>query len=86
MNPADYTTMTNVIWDPDCYGYQSSYDTNQADVNANVQAMITASQTIHSADGLVPVIIGEYGPDNDPNGTQEVTAVINSGVGSTAWA
>ncbi len=86
MNPADYTTMTNVIWDPHCYGYQSSYDTNQADVNANVQAMITASQTIQGADGVIPVIIGEYGPGTDPNGTQEVTAVINSGVGSTAWA
>ncbi len=50
MNPADYARMTNVIWDPHCYGYQSSYDTNQADVNANVQAMITASQSIRGAD------------------------------------
>jgi hypothetical protein len=79
MNPADYAKMTNVIWDPHCYGYQSSYDTNQADVNANVKAMITASQTIRSANGLVPVIIGEYGPGTDPNGMQEVSAVIKAG-------
>ena len=92
MNSADYADMTNVVWDPHVYGYQNNYDTSNTD--ALVAATITAAQTIQSADGVVPVIIGEYGPGNnlqtpDPNGYQIVTSVINAGsagkAGSGAW-
>ncbi len=84
MNPADYANMTNVIWDPHVYSYQDNNSTDQATANAEVQAMITGAQSIQSANGVVPVIIGEYSPWAT-GGTQTVNAVISSGVGSTAW-
>jgi hypothetical protein len=91
LDPSVYATMTNVIWDVHCYNYQSNYSTDQATVDASVQGMISAAQSIKSADGLVPVIIGEYGDSttgsvvSDPGGMQEVQAVESSGVGSAAF-
>ena len=90
MNPADYAAMTNVIWDPHVYGYQDGYATDAASNDALVAAAVSSSQTIQSADGVVPAIIGEYGPGApDPNGMQIVTSVINAGAsgktGSAAW-
>ncbi len=88
-DPAYFATMTNVIWDPHVYGYQNSYSTTTTDkLTAD---MIASAQTIRSADGLVPVIIGEFGPGNnlqtqDPNGTQLVASVLkNKGSGWAAW-
>jgi hypothetical protein len=97
LDPSVYTTMTNVIWDPHVYGYQNNYNADPASNAANVQGMITSSQTIKSADGLVPVIIGEYGIGSsnnltpDANAMQMVQAVIdaaNNGhdSGAAAWA
>ena len=62
MNPADYTGMTNVIWDPHVYGYQTNYSTDPGTIAAEIVAMVAASQTIQSADGVVPAVIGEYRP------------------------
>ena len=90
LDPAIYATMRQVIWDPHAYNYQSDFSTDQATVDASVRAMIAAAQTIRSADGLVPVIIGEYGNSTtgkeiDPGGVQEIKAVMASGVGSAAF-
>jgi Glycosyl hydrolases family 16/Cellulase (glycosyl hydrolase family 5) len=88
MNPADYTGMTNVIWDPHVYGYQTNYSTDPGTIAAEIVALVAASQTIQSADGVVPAVIGEYGPEGS-NGMQTVTGVINAGAsgttGSAAW-
>ena len=51
---------------------------------------ILGAQTITSADGVMPVIIGEYGDsttgeDIDANGDQVVQVVDSSGYGSMAW-
>jgi hypothetical protein len=91
LDPSAYVTMTNIVMDPHVYGYQTDYNTDQATNDANVKAMVAAAQTIRSADGSVPAIIGEYGDstdgsNTDPNGTQNVEAVINSGFGSAAWS
>lgn len=90
LDPSVYAKMTNVVWDTHAYNYQSNYSTNQAIVDASVHDMIAASQKINSADGTVPVIIGEFGNsttghEEDPGGMHEVRAVINSGVGSAAF-
>lgn len=93
--PSVYAPMKNVIMDPHVYGYQVDYSTDQATNDANAKAMVAAAQTIPSADGKMGVMIAEYGNSTDgtnidPNGNQNVEAVINVGAagtaGSAAWA
>jgi hypothetical protein len=97
MTTSDYATMTKIVWDLHHYGWMSGYSqdlaTEKAAVTGSPQSGsgITAAQTIRSADGVVPVIIGEYGnsttgEDIDPNGDVVVQAVQQSGYGSVAWA
>jgi hypothetical protein len=87
---ADYASMTNVIWDTHIYGWESSYSTNQATVSSDLAFQVADAQSIQTAEGVVPVIIGEYGPSTDgtttdPNGNQVIAAVQGSGVGALAW-
>ncbi len=53
-------------------------------------AKVDAYSAFQSADGMVPVLIGEYGPAAgngiDQGGAQVVDTVMQSGLGSTAWA
>lgn len=93
--PGVYASMKNIIMDPHVYGYQTNYSTDQATNDANVAAMIAAAQTIQTADGMIGVMIAEYGNSTqgdspDPNGVQNVTAVVSAGgsgkAGSAAWA
>ena len=86
-----YAGMTNVIWDLHYYGWVSGYSTSQSTVSSTLSSMISDTTAIQSADGQIPVIIGEYGNSTtgqaiDSNGSQVVTAVQQSGVGSAAWA
>jgi hypothetical protein len=88
---SDYTGMTNVIWDLHYYGWVSGYSTNQSTVSSTLASMISGTQTIQSANGRIPVIIGEYGNSTsgtsiDANANQVLGAVQGSGVGSAAWA
>ena len=84
MDPTQYATMTNVIWDPHCYSYQAMNSTDPAAEALSVAQMVAQSQTIHSADGVPAAIIGEYSTWG-VGGTQNVTAVLSSGFGSGAW-
>src|SRR3954447_8250508 len=68
---------------------------DQNTVTQTLNGMITTAQMLKSADGTVPVAIGEYGNSTngqtiDPNGDQVINAVqsvgLNMGVGSAAWA
>jgi hypothetical protein len=87
-DPSVVATMTNVIWDPHIYGFMDNYAMDDATNNALVSGVVAAVQAVPSADGVVPAIIGEYGPEG-ANGTQLVTAVIDAGAngqtGSAAW-
>ncbi|HEY6461160.1 MAG TPA: cellulase family glycosylhydrolase, partial [Polyangiaceae bacterium] len=87
---SSYAGMSNIVWDFHYYNWLSGYS---ADVgtNANLLASyIAQSQTIASADGTVPVLIGEYGISTDgtnvdPGGDATCVAVQQSGAGSAAW-
>jgi hypothetical protein len=90
LQPGVYAGMTNIIWDVHFYGGSMGNNTDQM-----LAASIATSQSIQSADGLVPAIIGEYGDSMDGtnidnNWQQAVTSVINLGssgkTGSAAWA
>ena len=88
---SDYAGMTNVVWDLHYYGWVSGYSTNQATVTSTLSSMISGTQAIQSANGKIPVLIGEYGNSTsgtsiDANANQVITAVQQSGVGSAAWA
>ena len=90
ISASDIAGMTNVHWDDHYYNWLSGYS---ADVGANLSALqseVAGSQAYQSADGVIPVIIGEYGPattgnGTDPGATATITAVLESGYGSTAW-
>jgi hypothetical protein len=97
MTPSSYASMTNIVWDLHFYGWSANYSTDQATVTAALLGSVSAgqgiaaAQTITSADGLVPVLIGEYGNSTDgenidANWIQVITAVTTSGYGSAAWA
>jgi hypothetical protein len=87
-----YASMSNIIWDTHIYGWESNFSTDPAAISAALKAQVANAQGITSADGVIPVIIGEYGISStgygaaDPNGTQLVSAVDASGYGSLAWA
>ena len=96
---ADYANMVNIIWDFHYYdglpdfnatNNTNSYSTDPKIIAGLISSYISQCQTIQSKDGIVPVLIGEYGPatdgqNNDPGGYQTVAAVEASGVGSAAW-
>jgi hypothetical protein len=97
LNAGTFAGMTNIVWDPHVYGYQNGFSSDPSSVQANIDGMVAAAQRIQSRDGLVPVIIGEYGistdgTSEDPNGVATVTGVIQTGardlnpIGSAAWA
>jgi hypothetical protein len=86
-----YAAMHNVIWDVHYYGWVSGYSTNQATVTSTLSSITAQAQQIKSADGTIPIIIGEYGNSTsgvgiDPNATQVIQAVQASGYGYAAWA
>src|SRR5579859_1783982 len=91
LNLSAYTSMTNIIADPHLYNFQTNFSTDPAVNAANVAAMIKSAQSIVSADGPVPVLIGEFGDstdgsNTDPGGMQNVQAVLNNGIGFAAWS
>lgn len=86
-----YAGLQNIVWDVHYYGWLTGMSTDQATVSSTLATIISETQQLTSADGTVPVIIGEYGNSTtgqsiDPNGTQVVAAVLQSGYGSAAWA
>jgi hypothetical protein len=96
-----YAGMHNVGWDLHQYGWPSNFSTDQATVNAKLlgntsDTGILALQAIHSADGQMSVIIGEFGPSTsgqslDANADQVIEAVsvwaVENGytAGYAAW-
>ena len=97
---AYYEDMTNVVWDLHYYGYAlkrdtGAYLTDQKLVDDNLERNIQLVQTgigIRSSDGVMPLIIGEYGTSTtgdrpDVNGVQVVNAVHFARCsGAAAWA
>jgi hypothetical protein len=92
--PSAYAGMTNIIWDMHYYNWLSGYSSDQTAISNLISRNGQSSQRITSADGTVPVLIGEYGNSTsgtsiDPGAVEAVAAVISSGTagqyGSAAW-
>lgn len=81
--PSVYAGMTNIVWDQHFYPNRDSYSGDPTAIANAINATIANDQTITSADGVVPVIIGESGPSTsglglDTNGYATVTGLINA--------
>jgi hypothetical protein len=92
MNPSVYASMSNIVLDAHFYGWGSGFSTNQQTVDSSLTSLVQGAQTITSANGTVPVIIGEYGPSTDGSSTDanssEVLQAVQSSTatsGSVAW-
>lgn len=90
-DPSVYAQMTNIIWDPHIYSNSGNPTVDSASDAAWTQQTIAQTQSIQSADGIVPVIIGEYGIGGGPNPTVMIPAVLSAvasgqASGSAAWA
>jgi len=83
---SSYASMTNIVWD---YHYYAGSVTG-SQLTTNFNNAVSLIQEITSADGIVPIIVGEYGisqngVDTDPGGTTCCEVVQQSGFGSAAW-
>lgn len=94
LTPGAYSGMNDVVWDLHYYNWASGMSNDQNAIAAMLDTMIGQAQQIKSADGIIPVIIGEYGDSSagnsvDPGGAETVAAVISAGNqgkhGSAAW-
>lgn len=92
-----YADVYNGCWDLHFYNWVTKYSTDVATIVAALQGSVTSAsgvagaQSITSADGIMPVVIGEFGNSTtggavDPGGAQLVNIVGTSGLSFCAWA
>lgn len=82
-----YATMTNTIWE---YHQYAGSQTGVPSITATINANIALINQIKSADGTMPIWIGEYGnsqdgSNTDPGGQDNVVAVQQTGLSCAAW-
>jgi hypothetical protein len=65
MDPKVYAPMWNVLTDVHLYGWSSNFVPSQQAVDTALAKMVRGGQSMTTADGHVPVIIGEYGISTD---------------------
>jgi mannan endo-1,4-beta-mannosidase len=85
-----YALMYNVAWDIHFYGWLPNGSSDPGVINQALQGEVQDAQSITSSDGLVPIVIGEYGPSStgfsaDANGPAVVDVVDQSGYSALAW-
>ena len=92
MDPNVYASMSNIAVDVHFYGWSSNGSTDQQTVNNALSDLVRGAQTVPSAEGTVPVIVGETGQatdgwDADSNAWQVMRAAQQSGQtsGAVAW-
>ena len=62
-----YGSMTNVHWDEHNYNWVTNYSTDVGANEAWIRNRIAFLQSMHSADGVIPVQCGEFGNATDGN-------------------
>jgi hypothetical protein len=90
LNSSVYAKMTAVAWDLHFYSWVGKLSEDTSVQLAALRRNASGAQSITSADGTMPVIIGEYGwaccTGVDKGWKAVVNAVHASGLGSVAWA
>jgi hypothetical protein len=90
LNPSYYAGMYNIHWDDHFYDWTSGYSSDVGTLQANLQSVIAPEVAITSADGVIPMVIGEFGDstdgsNEDPGGMTLVQVVLGSGYSWCAW-
>ncbi|MFO1027872.1 MAG: cellulase family glycosylhydrolase [Acetobacteraceae bacterium] len=91
--PSVYAGMTNVVWDFHQYAWMyrgRDASVSTATMASSMKRFFGELQELRSADGVMPVIVGEYGDSTDGNvldvsGMNLVRAVHQAGVPTMAW-
>jgi Cellulase (glycosyl hydrolase family 5) len=90
LNSSVYAKMTGVAWDIHEYSWVGKLSEDVSVQLAALRRNVSSAQAIVSADGAIPVIIGEYGwaccTGVDKGWKAVLNAVQASGLGSAAWA
>jgi hypothetical protein len=90
LNSSVYAKMTSVAWDIHEYSWIGKLSEDTSVQLAALQRNVSSAQSITSADGTIPVIIGEYGWATSSSVDKGWRAVINavqaSHLGAVAWA
>ena len=88
---SDYANMTNVYWDDHYYDWESGYSSNPTTLATTLQGVLAPVQAITSAEGTIPIIIGEFGDSTDgstvDSGGDALVQYVTSQTqyGWTAW-
>jgi hypothetical protein len=89
---SQYSSMSNVIWDLHYYNWMSGYATDVASNASKIATDESNHQAVTDANGVIPVMIGEYGNSTDGTnvdpGWQATVQAVNTtpdGEGSAAW-
>lgn len=89
-----YAALKNIIWDYHAFDYSfpvaGGYSNNVQTITTALQQNINRIQSIVSADGIMPVLIGSFGESTDGTSvdlgaTALVNVVAKSGYGYLAW-
>lgn len=90
LDASQYSSMTNIVWDMHYYGWVSNFSTNLTTVENDYLGSVSsnsgllAAQNINSANGVVPVLNGEFGPSTSGSSTDANATQVEQTVGS--WA
>ena len=90
LNPSTCLSMSNVFWDDHYYNWLANMSTDLPTNENALAGEIANVQTMQSADGVMPTIIGEFGnatdgSNIDPGGTQAVQAVLDVSQQFSGW-
>jgi Cellulase (glycosyl hydrolase family 5) len=79
---SQYAGMSNAVWDLHYYNWESGYATDVPSNAAKIAADETQHQVVTDTNGVIPVIIGEYGNSTDGNnvdpGWQATITAVNT--------
>ena len=88
-NAATYTNMKNAVLDTHWYPWPGA--TSDATIFATLGDQVGRTKSVTTTDGVMPVIIGEYGPSSngstlDSNAAPVIQQALDSKLGGFAWA
>lgn len=86
-----YKKATNAALEVHIYPWLFNPSASQGQVDSTLASYLDATRQIKSADGDMPILVGEFGNSTtgdkiDPNWEPVVKSVLNSGAGTAAWA
>ena len=97
VNMADYAGLSNTVWAPHDYGWETGFATDPGINNSLLSRVVSELQAIPNSQGVMPVVFDENGNSTDgsnidANGTEVIASVaqaadtgLSSGYAYWAW-